>query len=115
MDWTTIEPMLAELITLVIVALIGYAVKLLKGWIIENRKQKQFVGAFKTAKGLWVLLEETLPMLVGEQKMEEMKAMLHVDFPLLSDSQLTAINKEVHLEMDKLYKELTGVAGDGAI
>jgi len=111
MDWTTIQPMLAELITLVIVALIGYATTLLKKWLVENNKARQFSMAWEAAKGLWIYLEEYAPTLIGEQKMAEMKAMLHVDFPLLSDSQLTAINKEVHLEMEQLYKELNPPEG----
>lgn len=106
MNWTTIEPMLAELLTLVIIALIGYAVKILKTWIDENNKAKQLVGAYETAKGLWVVLEEALPKMVGVEKMNEMKALLNIDFPLLSDTQLTAINKEAHLKMDALYKSL---------
>lgn len=111
MDWTTIQPMLADLITLVIVALIGYATTLLKKWLVENNRAKQFAMAWESAKGLWVYLEEYMPQLIGEQKMAEMKALLAIDFPLLSDSQLTAINKEVHLEMERLYKELNPPAG----
>lgn len=106
-----IQPMLAELLTLVIIALIGYAIKLLKTWLAESGKEKQFAQAMKAAKGLWIFLEEYVPTLVGQSKMDEMKAMLHVDFPLLSDSQLTAINKEVHLEMEKLYNELNPPTG----
>lgn len=113
MDWTTITPMLAELLTLVIIALIGYAVKILKGWIDENKKGKQFAEALKVAKGLWVLLEESMPKMIGEVKMNEMKALLCIDFPLLSDTQLTAINKEVHLEMEHLYKYYTETPTEG--
>lgn len=101
-----IEPMLADLITLVIIALIGYATTLLRTWLKESGKEKQFVQAYRSAEGLWVYLEEYAPALIGEEKMAKMKEILHIDFPLLSDSQLTAINKEAHLKMEKLYNEL---------
>lgn len=108
--WETIQPMLAELLTLIIIALIGYAVKLLKAWLLENNKARQFTQAYAAAEGLWIYLEEYVPKLVGQSKMDEMKAMLHIDFPLLSDAQLTAINKEIHLRMDGLYKQLNNTS-----
>jgi hypothetical protein len=101
---TTLSPILSEVLTSVILAVLIYGTVLLKKWLIQRMGVEQYNAAKDMAYGIWIELEEHMPTLIGPDKMAQMKDLLAIEFPLLSDAQLTAINKEVHNRMQYMYE-----------
>lgn len=110
---TQVEPILVDLAVAVIIAIVGILGVLLlkvKAWIISKIGEVEYNKAAKAAQGIWLWLRDNHPEWTGQQKMEEMQAMLVKKYPSLDQMELDSINKAVH-EVFKMMEPVPPTEG----